>query len=155
MQKYFSIILLMLITSFYGHSQALTINWYSWNEGYKKAKQTNKILLVDIYTDWCGWCKKMDKDTYTNIDVINLINKYFIAVKFNPEKTNVSYDVDGSFYDGRQLHAMLVNNQSTGYPTTVFLYTKERKLYLQPGYQGPEQFVQMLNKYIELQKNGE
>lgn len=142
------------MTFLYAHSQVLTLNWYSWNEGYKKAKQTNKILLVDIYTDWCGWCKKMDKETYSQAEVINLINKYFIPVKFNPEKTNISYEVEGSFYDGRQLHAMLVNNQPTGYPTTVFLFTKERKLYLQPGYQGPDQFIQLLNKYVEIQKSG-
>jgi thiol:disulfide interchange protein len=42
------------------------LKWYGWNEGYAKAVKEGKIVLVDAYTDWCGWCKKMDRDTYSN-----------------------------------------------------------------------------------------
>src|SRR4051812_21578649 len=59
--------------------------WYGWNEGYEKAIKENKIVLVDAYTDWCGWCKKMDRDTYANPEVIKKLNQHFIAIKFNPE----------------------------------------------------------------------
>ncbi len=65
--------------------QGEKLKWLSWNEGYPKAKETGKILLIDMYTDWCGWCKKMDRDTYSKKEVIDLINEHFIPVKFNPE----------------------------------------------------------------------
>ena len=126
------------------------LKWYSWNEGYTKAKAENKILLVDIYTDWCGWCKKMDKDTYTKPEVIEVLNKHFIAVKFNPEVRNVVYDIDGTKMTPAQLYSNLVQGQNSGYPTTVFLFTKEKRLYLQSGYQNAENFIKILNQYIAM-----
>jgi len=61
------------------------LQWFEYVEGYNKAKAENKILLVDAYTDWCGWCKVMDRETYTNADVIAALNQDFVCVKFNPE----------------------------------------------------------------------
>ena len=61
------------------------LQWFEYVEGYNKAKAENKILLVDAYTDWCGWCKVMDRETYTNAEVIAALNQDFVCVKFNPE----------------------------------------------------------------------
>ena len=127
--------------------EKIELEWLSWNEGYPKAQETGKILLIDLYTDWCGWCKKMDKDTYAKSEVINMIEEDFIPVKFNPEKTNITYDVDGTKVNGRQLMGMLVRNQRVGYQTTIFLFTEERKVYLEPGYKNKERFITTLNKY--------
>jgi uncharacterized protein YyaL (SSP411 family) len=123
------------------------LKWYNWNEGYKEAVRTNKIVLIDIYTDWCGWCKKMERDTYTHPEVVKLINKYFVAVKFNPEQRNVVYEVDGNKMNPQQLFSNLTQNQANGYPTTVFLFTKEKRVYLQAGYLDPANFLKVLNEY--------
>nr|MBP7512354.1 DUF255 domain-containing protein [Bacteroidia bacterium] len=61
------------------------LKWYKWNEGYPVAQKDGKLILVDAYTDWCGWCKKMDRDTYSNPDIIKKLNKHFVVIKFNPE----------------------------------------------------------------------
>jgi thioredoxin-related protein len=61
------------------------LKWYGFDEGLAKAKKENKFLLVDFYTDWCGWCKKMDSETYANKNIIKLLNKDFVLVKLNPE----------------------------------------------------------------------
>lgn len=61
------------------------LTWMDFAEGYAKAKSENKILLVDAYTDWCSWCKVMDRETYTNAQVIAVLNNEFVCVKFNPE----------------------------------------------------------------------
>src|SRR5688572_14422721 len=60
------------------------IKWENWNDGYSKAVKQKKIALVDCYTDWCGWCKRMDKDTYAKEDIAKKINKHFVPIKFNP-----------------------------------------------------------------------
>jgi thiol:disulfide interchange protein len=60
---------ILLFTSFTKPAES-ELKWYGWNEGYPLAKKEGKLILVDAYTDWCGWCKKMDRDTYANADVI-------------------------------------------------------------------------------------
>jgi thiol:disulfide interchange protein len=69
----FGFTLVLMLTSFappQKPAQHVELTWYGWNEGYAKALKEGKIVLVDAYTDWCGWCKKMDRDTYTNPTII-------------------------------------------------------------------------------------
>lgn len=129
------------------------INWLTWNEGYVKGKKSNKIILIDMYTDWCGWCKRMDRDTYAKLEIIKIVNKDFIPIKFNPEKP-FTYNVDGSKYNGRQLAGLLARNQRVGYPTTFFFFPASKKIYLESGYQDASRFKNTLLKYKNL-KNQE
>jgi len=72
------------------------LEWQDWNVALKQAAANkNKIILVDLYTDWCGWCKRMDKDTYENAGVVSLLKQNFIAVKLNPEKGGAVYEFNG------------------------------------------------------------
>ncbi|MFH2094389.1 MAG: DUF255 domain-containing protein, partial [Bacteroidota bacterium] len=57
-----------------------------WDLALKKAKEGNKMILVDYFTDWCGWCKHMDKTTFSDSAVVKLVNEKFIALKINAEK---------------------------------------------------------------------
>ncbi len=66
-------------------SDSKELEWLDFNAGMKKAAKEKKLVLVDMYTDWCGWCK-MDRDTYADPKIIEKINKHCVAVKFNPEK---------------------------------------------------------------------
>ena len=66
-------------------SPASSVSWKSFDDGVLLAQQSNKKLLVDVYTDWCTWCKKMDAEVYTNPEVFKLINTQFVAVKLNAE----------------------------------------------------------------------
>ena len=122
--------------------------WLGWNEGYQKAVKTNKILLVDAYTDWCGWCKRMDRDTYTDAEVIKKINDYFIPVKFNPEIKDVTYKIDDQTVTGAQLYGQLSRGESTGFPTVYYVFTKKKSLFLDPGYKDPKAFLQVLDMAI-------
>lgn len=124
------------------------LKWYDWNNGYAKGMKEKKIILVDAYTDWCGWCKRMDRDTYANAEVIKKLNKHFIPIKFNPEVT-ASYLIDTSTYSNRQLHGMLSNGQATGYPTTYFILPTQNKLFAVPGYEGPEKFMATLDRMLK------
>ena len=124
------------------------IPWEDWNTGYPRAVREKKIVLVDAYTDWCGWCKKMDRDTYSNAEVIRKVKKYFVPIKFNPE-LNKTYYIDSAAFSGPQLHSMLSQNQRFGFPTTYFIITSKNTIYIQPGYQNSAEFLDMLDKMIE------
>ncbi len=127
------------------------LKWYNWNEGYPLALKSKKIVLVDLYTSWCGWCKRMDHDTYNNEEVVDYINKKFIPIKLNPEADG-TYKVDSMTVSGAQLMGMLTNNQSTGYPTIVFIYPN-RNIELYPGYQDAPGFKSTLTKVVDSPNN--
>lgn len=70
-------------------ARAADVNWtHDYDEALKKAKTEKKLVMIDIYTDWCGWCKKLDKDVYTDKMVQEKLAKGFICVKINPEKNS-------------------------------------------------------------------
>ncbi len=116
------------------------VNWVSFEEAIKLNKNNPRLMLIDVYTDWCGWCKKMDKTTYENDFIVNYINKNFYAVKLDGEgKNDIVYN-DYTFKfksQGRrgyhELAASLLNGKLS-YPTTVFLNDKMQLLDRVPGY---------------------
>ena len=128
------------------------IKWLSWNEGYPEAVKSDKILLIDLYTDWCKWCEVMDQKTYSQQNIIQAVNKDFISVKFNPEIKGIKYKIGNKEFGGRELYSMLIQNQRAGFPTTIFVFVNERKVYLQPGYQNPENFQKILTSFSDLKK---
>jgi thioredoxin-related protein len=140
------ILVLLLLTVTLGTSfkSAEEIKWLDFNKGYEMAKKKNKVMLVDVYTDWCGWCKRMDKDAYGKANIIESVNKDFIAVKFNPEQQGISYSYEGKTYTGEQLAGVISNNSINGYPTTIFLYPNGKKIEVVVGYKNAEQLAPIL-----------
>ncbi len=70
-----------------------SIKWLSFQEMVVLHKAKPKKVLIDVYTDWCGYCKKMDADTYTNQEIIKYLNENYYVVKLNAEmKDTVLYD---------------------------------------------------------------
>ena len=83
------IILSMTVCLFAVGAWAAEVDWQkSCDSALEKAKKEKKIVMVDIYTDWCGWCKRLDRDTYSDKDVQAKLAKDFISVKVNPEKSD-------------------------------------------------------------------
>lgn len=137
----------VLISESFEMVQQAGLKWEDWNSGYRKGIAENKIILVDAYTEWCGWCKKMDRDTYSDPDIIKKINKNFVAIKFNPE-LDKSYMIDSTSYTGRELHAMLSKEYRTGFPTTYFILPQNNKLFINPGYEDPVHFAETLDRML-------
>jgi thioredoxin-related protein len=106
-----------------------------WHDNYDKAlaaaKSDNKIVMVDVYTDWCGWCKKLDRDVYANADVKAKLAKDFVPLKINPEKSKKNLELARSF-------------GTRGYPHIVFLDATGKKVSEISGYIPAEQFTQKL-----------
>ncbi|MFY8108275.1 MAG: thioredoxin family protein [Bacteroidia bacterium] len=120
------------------------IKWMDFNQGYELAKKKNKIMLVDVYTEWCGWCKRMDRDAYAKPEIAELVGKDFIAIKFNPEIEGVTYTFEGKSYTGPQLAQVISNNQINGYPTTIFMNPKAKTSEIMVGYKNAEQLKPIL-----------
>jgi thioredoxin-related protein len=104
-----------------------SVKWLSFAEAVEKSKKEKKKIFIDVYTDWCGWCKVMDKNTFNDPKVAALLNEDFYPVKFNAEQhedivfqgTTYKFVANGnSGY--HELAAALLNNQLS-YPTVVFL----------------------------------
>ena len=121
------------------------LQWFEYVDGYNKAKAENKILLVDAYTDWCGWCKVMDRETYTNAEVIAALNQDFVCVKFNPE-VEKTHSFGKYNLKSQELLYWLANGQPGGYPTSYFVFhpTKNDERASQAGYFPPDQFLKLL-----------
>ncbi len=71
------------------------IQWMKFEEAIAANTKQPKMILVDVYTDWCGWCKKMDKETFTNPKVIAHLKQNFYAVKLNAENTQRKFEFMG------------------------------------------------------------
>ncbi len=93
----------------------------TFEEAQAEAVKSHKPLMVDFYTDWCSACKMLDRDGYTNADVIQQSQK-FVMVKVDAEK--------------RQDLALRFN--VTGYPTLLWLDADGKVLNTSPGYGGVE-----------------
>jgi thioredoxin-related protein len=87
MNKNLLTVLLFAIT-FIGFAQAPSINWVTLDQALamqKKSGKKAKPIFMDVYTEWCGPCKLLDKTTFVDSEVIEKINNNYIAVKFNGE----------------------------------------------------------------------
>jgi len=147
------IALLFVLLGLYSFAQDDQINWVSFEEAVELNKKNPKKILIDIYTDWCGWCKRMDKDTYEKAEIIKIINEKYYAVKFNAEQRE-PIEFDGHTFkfvpSGRrgvhELAAGLTQNKLS-YPTTVFMDEKMRIIQPLAGYMNAAKFLPIL-KFI-------
>ena len=134
-----------VLTSFAAKAQD-QIEWMKFEDAIAANAQNPKMLIIDVYTDWCGWCKKMDKETFTDPTVIAHINENFYAVKLNAENTKRSFDFMGKTYNEAQMAAAM---QVRSYPNFVVIEPKLQNIAQLPGYRQPEAFLTGLNELIE------
>lgn len=131
------------------------VKWYSIEDVEKLVKSKPKKILIDVYTDWCGWCKKMDASTFTNPVITSYINENFYAVKFNAETADTINFHGGKYINlirsGRSTHPLAVSllGWRISYPTIVYLMETLDYIGPIPGYQTPEQFEGTLNYIVQ------
>ncbi|MGB9695892.1 MAG: thioredoxin family protein [Ignavibacteria bacterium] len=120
------LVLLCLIITEFSNAQGLNFFSGSFDEALAEANKENKILMIDFYTDWCVWCKELDKKVYTNFEVAEFANKNFINLKIDAEK--------GSGVELAKSYKIV------GYPAILFLNEKKEEIDRIYGYLSPKEF---------------
>lgn len=139
-RKYLALVAAFLVTNCYGGEKS-QLQWKPFNAGIAEAKMSGKKVMIDVYTDWCGWCKKMDKDTYSDAAVADYLSKEYVAIKLNAESSN-ALEYQGKKYTEQELSAAF---GITGYPSIIFLTDNGEPITVLPGYADAKQFKGVLS----------
>jgi len=122
------------------------VKWYTIEEAFELTKKEPRKIMIDVYTDWCGWCKVMDANTFNNEVIANYINTKFYAVKFNAEQKEeitlygqVFKYIPNGKRGYNELAAALLQGQLS-YPSVVFLDEKTQMIQPVQGYIQARQF---------------
>lgn len=155
MNKKILLSVLPLICLFIVNVQSQEINWQTFEAAVEKNESENKLIFIDVYTDWCGWCKVMDKKTFTNAEVQSYMNDNFHNVKLDAEQKESIVFKDKTFEwvnQGRngihQLAYSLLKGQMS-FPSFVVLDANYKRIKVLKGYQTPEQLMAQLKPLVE------
>ncbi|MEW7277718.1 thioredoxin fold domain-containing protein [Aquimarina sp. 2201CG1-2-11] len=141
-------------------TQAQEINWMTMNDALEAQKKQPKKIFMDVYTDWCGPCKLLDKKTFHNKDVVSYVNENYYAVKFNAEGTEEVHYNDFTYTNpnynpnkkGRNSQHFFANAlKISGYPSMVFFDENGKLIAPVVGYKTPQQ----LEIYLKMIHNND
>ena len=151
--KTFILIMSIALLGCSAHSQKQgdgVVNWYSFEEAIKLNEDNPKKIFIDIYTDWCSWCKVMDNNTFSHPEIAAYLNENFYPVKFNAETTE-EIEFQGMTFKNQQkgrrsphdLAAALLQGK-VSYPSVAYLDENNQLLTTVPGYMSPSQIEPIL-----------
>ena len=124
---------LLAISIFTVGPESWAISWeHDLAGSLERAKAEGKPVMADFYTDWCGWCKKLDKDVYEDADVNRMAEK-FICIKVNCEIDKGAFSKYGL----------------KGYPTIIFFNAAGNIEETIVGYRGAQVFTDTMKKVLD------
>lgn len=130
------------------------IKWMTFEDAVKRNKKKPRKIFIDVYTDWCGWCKKMDAETFKDPALVEYINEHYYAVKFNAEqkepvtfKKQVFVNTNPEKKKSPHQLAVALLKQELRYPSYVILDGKSEWIDKIKGYKTAEDFLPLLKFY--------
>ena len=133
-----------------GILSAQKITWVSAFEGFNLSEELDKPVLVYFKTDWCGYCRQMDMEVFSDEGTAALIDSNFITVKINPEKDKSPFTVGENLFTPVQFAEAA---GATSFPYFAFLNSKGQIIGYLRGYYPKEDFEKVVKKVRELAKD--
>lgn len=145
----FPFFLTIMVVLFTFQLEAQEINWLSLEQALEKSASDAqpKKIFIDVYTDWCGWCKKMDANTFSDPEVAAYMNEHFYMIKFDAESRedvtfkNKVFKFQKQGRNGFHELAYALLQGRLSYPSVVFLNEKQELLSPVPGYREADEFL--------------
>lgn len=137
-------------------NKPVTFKWYSFEEAMELSKKSQKKVFIDVFTDWCGWCKKMDASTFADSIIRAYMAEHYYPVKLNAERKDTVF-FNGSYYvnpspatprSTHQLAAALLQGRMS-YPSFVILNEKFEILNTVIGYKSAKDLEPILHFFGE------
>lgn len=145
----FVAIVSMFIPAKAQNAEKFEIEWLTLEEAFEKNKKEPRKIFVDVYTDWCGWCKKMDRETFADAEVAKYVNENYYAVKLNAESSR-SFELGG-----QPMTEQMVARQFgvRSFPTIVLIHEDFQKYQPAPGYRPAREFQELLVNFKAININ--
>jgi uncharacterized protein YyaL (SSP411 family) len=152
MQKVMPLIVMLCVSVAATAQRKQTDLWQSWQEVVAASANTNKPIFIDVYTDWCRYCRIMDATTYRNDSVVDYLRKHFLRFKFNAETRDTINWNGQTFrfnprYDAHDF-AVYLTHGSIAYPTAVIITPGGQPFY-KPGEIKPAEMEMLLKYFVE------
>jgi thioredoxin-related protein len=156
MKKHFSF--LVVVVLFTSSTIAQELKWFSVPEAINLNKTAPRKIIIDVYTDWCGWCKVMDRETFNNPVIARILKENYYPVKFNAE-TKDSIFYNGKMYRtsgpsakaGHELAIYLLQGKLS-YPSLVFMDENGQVITAMSGFRKPAEMEPLLKYLATAQK---
>ncbi len=147
--------LLTIGYSFTNKKVSTKVKWYTWEQAVIANKTKKKKMFVDVFTQWCGWCKVMDRETFENDSIANYLNDNFYPIKLDAEQKdsivfggNTFIHVTPENGGGRNgIHTLAYSllDGKMSYPTVVYLTQDFERVMISPGYkQVPQLYKELI-----------
>lgn len=139
-------LLIMISTSIFSQE----IKWMSWTQAVEANAKKPKKIFVDVYTDWCGWCKKMDQSTFRDSAIVAMMNENFYAVKMNAEQKDsivwrgIVWKWQPGGRSGYNSLALELLDRQMSFPSFVLLASDDVRIAISPGYKEPAALMKEL-----------
>jgi len=121
------------------------VTWLSINDVDQKLNESPKPILIDFYTNWCGWCKRMDATTFKDEQVVTALENGYYAVKINAESEEVIT------FNGKTqpMYVFAREMGVSGFPTVILLDMQQKKSKMLVGFQRANTMFKQLNKFVK------
>ena len=151
------ILLILSLVSIMASAGAQEIKWMNINDALAAAQESPKKIFIDVYTEWCGWCKRMDRSTFSNPVIAQYINDNFYPVKLDAEARDTivfkgytfTYKSSPDGRSGMNYFAYAILNGKTSFPSYVILNEEQNLMTVIKGYHEADKFEPILHFYAE------